>query len=141
MKVWWWGEVLFNYFEPPATTCKLLENYFKIAKTTYFLETQVLACGGGGGLGCQALGDPPPPQPTSVSVFERRGELQSRHSQLQSAYLSAVRNCDHVGTSSASAKCQIARGFHVYTTHKFQGILDFFESQDSQVSQVLQVFK
>ena len=49
-------------------------------------------------------------------IRPNRSRLQSRHDQLQSAYLSAVGNCDRLKTSSASAKCQIARGFHVCTT-------------------------
>ena len=47
----------------------------------------------------------------------RHSQLWSRHSQPQSAYLSAVRACDHVNTSNATAKCQVARGFHIHTTH------------------------
>ena len=43
-------------------------------------------------------------------------QLLSRHNQLQSAYLNAVRNCVHMKMWSASAKFQIARDVHVCTT-------------------------
>ena len=66
----------------------------------------VCVCGGGGVLA-----------PRSQESCLRHSQLWSRHSQPQSAYLSVVRACVHVNTSNATAKFQIARGFHVHTTH------------------------
>ena len=124
-------------FLPFATTLQLLVNYFRKRQKYMVARTWIFTCVCGGCLGCQVSGDPPTPQPTSVSVFECRGERQSLHSQLQAAYLSAVRTCDHVKTSSASAKWQIARGFHVYTTHKVGANLGFAENPGFSVFQVV----
>ena len=63
------------------------------------------------------ISDPPgswpkPPPPPTFCDWRSGVPFQP-----QSAYLSTVRACDHVNTSNATAKCQMARGFHVHTTH------------------------
>ena len=79
----------------------------------------ICVCVCGGGLGCR-----------SQDICPRHSQFQSRHSELQSAtrQLSAARNCDHAKNSSASAKYQIARGFHVHiTSGKIQEKQEFIE--------------
>ena len=52
----------------------------------------------------------------SQEIYPRNSNLRSQHSKLQPAHFNTARTCD-VKTSGASAKCQIARGFHVHVTH------------------------
>ena len=86
--------------------CQLLANYFR--KHQNYTPSQILTftCVGGGVLA-----------PRSQEMYPRNNQLRSQHSKLQSAHFSTARTCDHVKTSGASTKCQIARGFHVYVTH------------------------
>ena len=86
---------------------QLLCNYFRNRQNYLGPKTQVFACVCGGGVLAAR----------SQESCLRHSQLWSRHSQPQSAYLSAVRACDHVNTPNATAKCQMARGFDVHTTH------------------------
>ena len=102
-EVWCWGQLLWNYFFTIHNYCVTTS---EIAKTTWVPKPRFSHVWGGGVLAAR-----------SQESCLRHSQLWSRHSQPQSAYLSAVRACDHVNTSNATAKCQVARGFHIHTTH------------------------